>query len=223
MSVIAELRISAEDFELGRIFDLERDATVELETMVPLGTRAVPFFTVHRDETESFESTVRNHPSVRGLREVDAHEDQTLYALDWKSDRDLVIQGIDESEGQLLEATGTASAWQFELRFPSHDHLSRFRTHCEDGHVEIEVERIYNPTSPDSGQWYGVTDAQRETLMYAVETGYYSLPRGISAKELGEEFDISDQAVTERLRRAIVTLVRNTLLATEEDVDTRDE
>ncbi|PSP49806.1 helix-turn-helix domain-containing protein, partial [Halobacteriales archaeon QH_7_69_31] len=33
------------------------------------------------------------------------------------------------------------------------------------------------------------------------------------------EFDVSDQAVTERLRRAIETLVTNTLLLTAEDED----
>jgi predicted DNA binding protein len=51
----------------------------------------------------------------------------------------------------------------------------------------------------------------------AVEEGYYSIPRGISTKELAEEFDISDQALTERLRRAIITLVTNTLAVTGEE------
>jgi predicted DNA binding protein len=47
--------------------------------------------------------------------------------------------------------------------------------------------------------------------MFAVEQGYYSLPRGASTVAIADEFDISDQAATERLRRAIDTLVSNTL------------
>lgn len=41
--------------------------------------------------------------------------------------------------------------------------------------------------------------------------GYYDIPRGCTTKELADELGISDQAVTERLRRAIGSLVRHTL------------
>ncbi|WP_249361517.1 helix-turn-helix domain-containing protein [Haloterrigena sp. H1] len=34
--------------------------------------------------------------------------------------------------------------------------------------------------------------------------GYYDIPRGCTTAELADELGISDQAVTERLRRAIV-------------------
>jgi len=53
--------------------------------------------------------------------------------------------------------------------------------------------------------------------------GYYSIPRQTSTQELADEFGISDQAVTERLRRAIETLTENTLIAMEEDPDTEFE
>ena len=59
--------------------------------------------------------------------------------------------------------------------------------------------------------------AQRETLSHTVEKGYYSLPRRSSSHVIAAEFDISDQAVIERLRRAIDTLVTNTLLLTADD------
>ncbi|MFC7057333.1 helix-turn-helix domain-containing protein [Halovenus salina] len=49
--------------------------------------------------------------------------------------------------------------------------------------------------------------------------GYYSLPRQASTQELAETFDVSDQAITERLRRAIEMLVTNTLLLTADDDD----
>lgn len=71
--------------------------------------------------------------------------------------------------------------------------------------------RIYNPTNPDSGPWYGLTPVQRATLVRAVREGYYSIPRELSTQELADSFDVSDQAVTERLRRAIASLVENTL------------
>jgi predicted DNA binding protein len=65
--------------------------------------------------------------------------------------------------------------------------------------------------------WYGVTQLQRDTLMHAVRGGYYSIPRRMSTQDLADEFGISDQAVTERLRRAIVTLTENTLIAVQDE------
>ncbi len=66
-------------------------------------------------------------------------------------------------------------------------------------------------TRPDSGPDFGLTPVQRETLLLAVDRGYYAIPRECTTLELAEELDISDQAVTERLRRAIVTVVKNTV------------
>jgi predicted DNA binding protein len=41
--------------------------------------------------------------------------------------------------------------------------------------------------------------------------GYYDIPRGCTTNELADDLGISDHAVTERLRRAIVMLVTYTL------------
>lgn len=216
MSVIVNLRIPADAFELGRVLELEDRGTVVLETMVPLAERAVPFFSVHRDHRNGFEEAVRRHPTVESLTEVNSHGDRTLYALDWDAAHDLLFEGLLTHEGTVLNATGTSGSWHFELRFPTHDMLSDFEQYCDDAKIPLEVEHIYNPTRPDSGTWYGLTDPQRRTIARAVRGGYYSIPRRISTKELAEEFDVSDQAVTERLRRAIVTLVENTVIAAEE-------
>lgn len=217
MAVIAHLRIPAESFELGRILDIEHDGTIELENMVPLGEKAVPFFSVSDAVRESFEDSVKNHPSVENIVEVTRHDSERLYSLDWNVGRDVFFQGILELHGQLLSGTGTAHTWEFEIRFPTHEALSEFQEYCSNAHISLEVGRIYNPVRPGTGMWYGVTQPQRETLIRAVQGGYYSIPRRMSTQELADELGISDQAVTERLRRAIVTLTENTLIAMQED------
>ncbi|MFC7133943.1 MULTISPECIES: helix-turn-helix domain-containing protein [Salinibaculum] len=215
MAVIAHIRIPAESFELGRILELESGTTIELETMVPLGEKAVPFFSVTEEVHESFEQRVQNHPSVDDIVEVSRHDNERLYSLDWNIARDVFFQGVMEGQGQLLSAKGTPAEWEFELRFPTHEALSEFQKYCSNAHISLEVGRVYNPVRPGTGAWYGLTPAQRETLVLAVEGGYYSIPREISTQDLADALDISDQAVTERLRRAIHTLVENTLIAME--------
>ncbi|MFC6862250.1 helix-turn-helix domain-containing protein [Halomicroarcula sp. GCM10025817] len=217
MSVIAQVRIPASSFELGRVLEMQGETTIELETLVPLGERAVPFFTVFEESREAFEENVRDHPSVQSIKIVTKHDDRTLYALKWTVSRDLLFEGLKKSRAQLLRGTGMASTWEFELRFRDHEGLSEFQEYCSDAHIPLEVGRIYNPTRPGSGPWYGLTPTQRNTLKTAVEGGYYSIPRKMSTQDLADTFDISDQAVTERLRRAIVTLVDNTLVAAMDD------
>jgi predicted DNA binding protein len=217
MSVIAELTLPARSFELGRILWVEQPTQITLETMVPLGGRPTPFVRVRGDTRATFETSVRDDPAVEELLEIDTHDDETLYSLNWVPSADTLFDKLLEMDVAVLEATGTADAWELQLRFPSHDALSEFRNYYAKRDVEVTIERLYNPTPPEAGQWYGLTPAQREALTLAVEAGYYSLPREISTKELAEEFDISDQAVTERLRRGINRLVSNSLLVTEED------
>lgn len=216
-SVIAEFRIPSADFELGRILHVEGVSTVELESLVPIGDATVPLFWIHNATRDSFVETVRRHPAVNDTSEVDVFEDRTLFTLDWDASQNYLFQAIQRCDGQVLGAVGTPDRWDFEIRFPTHDDLTGFTTDCEDAGIGIEATRVYNPAEPEEGRWYGLTAPQREALVLAVEMGYYAIPRGCTTEELAEELGISDQAVTERLRRAIATLVESTLAATQRD------
>lgn len=215
MSVIAEFRVPSADFELGRILTVEGMSSIELESLVPTGEATVPLFWVYNSTRDSFVEGVQRHPAVNSASEVDVFEDRTLFTLDWDANHDHLFRGISEHEGQLLSAIGTPDTWEFELRFPSHDTLSEFTAHCEDAQISLEMTRVYNPTDPEVGPWYGLTEPQREAIRLAVQRGYYSIPRRCTTKELADELGISDQAVTERLRRAIVALVTHTLVTGE--------
>lgn len=215
--MIVHLRIPADSFELGRILEMNVETTVELMSMVPLGETAVPLFTVYDHDNPGYEEKVKHHPSVNDVRIMSEHDGETVFALEWNVHRDIFFQGLQETQAHIISATGTRDTWEFELRFPDHASLSNFQQFCLDGHIELEVGRIYNPTRPGTGPWFGLSETQRLTLTRAVQGGYYSIPRQMSTKDLAEEFGISDQAVTERLRRAIISLVENTLIVSDEE------
>lgn len=63
----------------------------------------------------------------------------------------------------------------------------------------------------------GLSRAQREALDLAISEGYYSVPRRTTTAELAEQLGVSDQAVIERLRRAMTTLGRKYMTASRED------
>lgn len=215
MSIIVELTIPSDAFELGQILSVEGNTQITLETMVPLGGQPTPFVRVTDGIRGTFEQMVRAQPSVTDIQLVGTHDTEALYALEWDPPAGSLFGTVTEMDAALLGATGSSDRWAIELRFPSHDALSAFQEYYLDCEMPITIEKMYNPTKPDAGPWYGLTAVQRETLTHAVEAGYYSLPRRLSTKELAAEFDISDQAATERLRRGITTLVNNTLLGVE--------
>jgi hypothetical protein len=192
MSVIAELQVTADAFELGTILDVSAEATVELERMVPLGQLAVPFVRVHHAHREAFVNRVSSHRSVKRLQEMDRFESETLNALEWDVSRDVLFSTMEELDAQLMNARGTSTRWKLEIRFPSHGALASFHDRCDDADIDLTIDRTYNPTKPGTSPWFGLTPQQRETLVRAVEAGYYSIPRQISTKELAEEFGISD-------------------------------
>jgi predicted DNA binding protein len=215
MSVLTEVRLSPDDFELGQILSLEEASAVTLETLVPSGDVTVPLFWVYQPIRDGFLDAVQRYPTVTSVTEVDVFEDRTLFRLDWDASQDHLFQCILENGGQILSATGSIEGWDFEVRFPHHDALSQFQTCCEDTHITLEIISVYNPMDPGAGPWYGLSKPQREALVLAVQMGYYDIPRGCTTKELADELGISDQAVTERLRRAIGAFTRHTLLTPE--------
>jgi predicted DNA binding protein len=211
MSVIVELSVSGEDFGLGQVLEVVSGIAIELESMVPMGETAIPFFWVHNSHRDTFTANLAEQDLITEISEIDTLESKTLYALEWDGETDKLFQGIQQQGAQVLSATGTPREWEFELRFPDHEALSDFQRYCNQAQIALNVARIYNPTRPDSGPWFGLTPVQRETLLLAIERGYYEIPRQCTTLELGEELGVSDQAITERLRRAIVTLVSNTV------------
>jgi predicted DNA binding protein len=210
MSVIVEFSLPDDEFELARILPIDDGASVTLETIVPTDDQAIPLVRLHDASREAFEESLRANPGIDDLSIVEDTGSETLYALSWDSTRDAFVQGVREANATILEGFGTPETWTFRLRLPSHGALEAFREYCNDAGIRYTFERIASPTDPDTDPWYGLTQPQREALLRAVEEGYYAIPRRISTQELADELGISDQAVTERLRRAIVTLVTNT-------------
>ncbi|WP_088901353.1 helix-turn-helix domain-containing protein [Halorubrum lacusprofundi] len=212
MSVITEVRISSDDFELGKILNLEGASAIELETLVPSGNATVPLFWVYEPIRDGFLDTVERYPTVNSVTAVDEFEDRTLIKLDWDASQDHLFRCILEHDGQILSATGSPKEWNFEIRFSERESLSQCQDCCADAHITLDLTRIYNPVDPKVGPWYGLSKPQREALTLAVRMGYYDIPRGCTTAELADELGISDQATTERLRRAIGAFTRHALL-----------
>jgi predicted DNA binding protein len=215
MGVIVEVRIPTHRFEFGRRVPTPRDGPTEIERMGAVGDGDVSVFAVSGSFGEGGSDGAPS-PSVDvdGCRfeAVTEFDGEIIYVMTWHTEADRLFGLLDDHGGIVRRGTGTPDAWGFEMRFPSHDAFAAFRADCEDETLGTEIERAYNPTRRGVGAWYGLTPRQRRTLELAVERGYYDIPRRCTTIELADELGISDQAVTERLRRGIVAFVTNALL-----------
>ena len=211
MSVILELSVPRASFTLGRILPDRDDVDYTLEAIVPLGERPVPFIRVHDGDGDRLVEEVTAHPAVSDMSLQTLGTDEQIYSLDWDSESDGFLTAVRECNGHLLSAGGFQGDWQFRLVFPDHESASAFDAELEELGIENGVITVSNPWVPDRGLGDRLTSAQREALELALRTGYYDIPRRGSTSDIADELGISDQAVSERLRRGIATLIEDAM------------
>lgn len=211
MSVIAEFSISAADFVLGKALQNAPHLEVELDKMIPVDAGAIPYFWVSGDDRSEFEATLEREPDLESFAAVDELEDRTLYRAEWDRSVDSFVQTLVQSDVVMQEASGDAETWVFQLRFPDSHELSEFHTACRETGVDIVVERMYNPIEPSVMGTRDLTADQRSLMELAYDEGYFDVPRQVTLAELGDQLDVSGQAVNERLRRGLSSLVETTI------------
>jgi predicted DNA binding protein len=211
-TVVVDLSVPSEAFDLGRVVGPPAGVRVDLVEFVPTGEGAIPYLWVEGDSegVARFEHRVRGADRVADLRVVDAGGDRRLARVDWRRPPGEFL-GACLAEDVLVQAgAGTGERWEFELRFLDSAALGEFQRSCADQGVPISVHRVTDPESAD-GDGYGLTGPQREALLLAFEEGYFDAPRGATLTELGERLGITRQAVSYRLRAGTERLLAATL------------
>lgn len=91
--------------------------------------------------------------------------------------------------------------------------------------VGVKLNRVFALRSEEdtavAKQW-DITPAQEESLRRAVEMGYFTVPREVTASEVADELGISKSAFLERLRRAQHSLFMQLFPGVEETRRSKD-
>ena len=212
MSVIATVSVPAAEFPLGSLLDSDLDVTVTVETTVPTSDGIIPYLWVPLEVVDSVLEGLEADSNVTDVAVVDELDDSALVKIDWADRINGVLESIRQHEVIVTSAVGTPSEWTFRLRFPSYEDLSAFYTNCVERDISVELVQLHEAVSPDSQRRFGLTTAQRELIVSAYEAGYFDVPRKTTLVELGDRLDISDSAVSQRLRRGLAALINSTLV-----------
>lgn len=213
MATEATFTVRAGEFPLGSVFEEYPAATVELERVVPNHDVLIPHAWVYGVRAADVEAAFSAHPGVRGLRLVDAVDDQYLLRVEWDPSYRGVLRALAEARVPLLEAVGTSERWRFRIRGDERDDIAAFYDRCREWDVPITMTEIRPLTPRERATEAVLTDAQREALVLAYERGYFETPRAVTMAELGSELEISQQAVGSRIRRGINCILGETLSA----------
>ena len=220
MSVIFEFTVDNDQFSLGQVLEGPPGMDIELERIVPTGDDIMPFLWVDGTEYEAFEKMVLASDSVADFVALDSVDDGTLYRITWRGDHRDIIRGITGAEGTVLEAFNVDDGWEFHIRFNDHDRLSQFYNYCTDNDISIHVNRTYTLTErAESVKEFGLSNEQREALILALRDGYFDTPSQVSLSELADELGITQQAMSNRVRRGNKQVLTEAFLTSAADTE----
>lgn len=216
-SIIACIVVPADDFVLRSAITPVAGGRVWLERIVPLDDALVPYIRATEDVEGTIETALRDEAAIESYAVVDSVADEVLIRVEWSNRVDGFLDALAETGATVLEGVGENDRWRFRLRFDDRRDLAACYRACADRDVHVDVERVHTPGSrSDVGVRSALTETQRETLRMALEAGYFDVPRGTTLVELADEVDVSDTAISQRLRRGTARLLTAILFEVDE-------
>lgn len=216
MSLVAEFAIPPEALPFGETLIAHPGMRLEVDRVVPTGEFALPFFWVWGNDPDRFIEASTNEPEIRNARLLERIKDGALFRAEWTPNPSLV-DSLRKLDAVIIEGEATAEGWRFQIRAEQRRRVLEFeRVFTEQG-ITISLTSLYDLAEVVEKKRGALTTVQRDTLISAYQEGYYESPRNITQEGLGELFDVSHHAISERLRRGTRNLIVGSLNCSGED------
>lgn len=207
MSVFATATVPTEAFTVGE--RLATDGEVRLERVTESGSRVVRYLWVTDD---GFESVGAELPGPVTAEVVDTVGENAVVRAASPADRVGFFDAVTVTDVEISAGVPDEEGWTVRFRIEDREELVAFVRACAERDVSLDLERVYEPSVPPSvGSELGLTDTQRETLLLALDAGYFDVPRETNVTELADRLGVSDTAVSQRLRRGLSSVLTATL------------
>ena len=181
------------------------DATLRLDGHYVLKSGDIGWrVEVESTNFNAFESGLEADETVASYDTLETEDPYRLYTVELSDAgrRTSILPLLGESGGEFVGGTRAGDEWTIRLRFSDDAALQAFADTVDAReNTSIAVTSIRQDTCDDSAE-FGLTPSQHEALNVALEWGYFDIPRRATLAELADEMGVSDQAVSERLRRA---------------------
>lgn len=223
MSLIAELRLTDARLVLGPSLQAAPGMTLEREWATAADRASDPLLFVWASggDFESFEAAMPEDPTVNGFERVDGGDHRRLYRVIVDRDAGTTNPGpIDRQTGaSRLSIRTTAEGAVLKIRLPDREALTEYISHLRERGFSVELLRAHH-ADDEQGRAYDLSEKQAEALQAAFQAGYFEVPRETDLQRLADQFDISEQALSERLRRGVSSVLAATVGEPDERSDT---
>ena len=214
MGLRAEFDATSPDLVLGPTLDAMPSLEVRVERQYALDpAHPIAFCWVRCADLERLERTLAADGTVDAFECVERTAERTLFRIR-RSDTDVVpaYRRWVSAGGELLECRGVDGRWEVTMRFPDRESFARYHEFLEGRGVQFDLHRLETGPDVDRAASETLTESQREALVLAFEYGFFEVPRETGLSEIAAAFGISNQAVSERLRRGQARLIEEYVL-----------
>ncbi|WP_436343467.1 helix-turn-helix domain-containing protein [Natronorubrum sp. FCH18a] len=213
MTSIADIEIPAEGTGAGELFEAVPSLTCEMERVIASSGHGLWLSGPSQD---AIEDALDDAAAIGGYALINSDEDRWLYDIEFEPDTVDVFELVIQEEGTVLSASASSGTWLLSIRFTDRESVSSLYDRLDEEGVVPTIVRLFD-LAEESHSQCGLTARQYETLVAAIDHGYFEIPREVSMQELSEELGISHQALSERLRRAYRALVTSELNVSEDE------
>jgi len=212
MSLFVTVRLDLPVLETTTENAPDANISIEQQSRCPDGSIDLTVWASGGD-VEALEEGLDVDGSVDRWIAIGGSESRKLYQIRLTKDASSCIDYNGWTDGQavVLSTERTEMGWTVEALLHDRSVLQEFAAGCESNDVPFDLLRISDVEQWEETQRFGLTELQSQTLLTAAEEGFYSVPRQVNLGELAEPLDVSHQALSERLRRGLLSLINNTL------------
>ncbi|MXV64221.1 bacterio-opsin activator [Natronorubrum sp. JWXQ-INN-674] len=213
MTSIADIEIPADGTGTGELFGAVPSLTCEMERVIASSGHGL---WLSGPSQEAIEEALDEASAIGAYAQISSDDDRWLYDIEFEPDTVDIFEVILEEGGTVLSASASSGTWLLSIRFADRESVSSLYDRFDDQGVTPTIVRLFDLAEETNSQC-GLTARQYETLVAAIDHGYFEIPREVSMQELSEELGISHQALSERLRRAYRALVTSELNVSEDE------
>lgn len=163
---------------------------------------------------QAFEHGLGQDPTVGDWTRFSAETDPARYRISLtETGREQLTHPQWSGDGALfLDGRRNRDVWRFRIQFPDEASLQRYVAYCEEKTIPLDPRRLSRSKRSSPTETFGLTPSQTETLVTASERGFFEIPRTCTLEELASSRSVTHQALSERIRRGLDSLIESTLL-----------
>ena len=213
MSLIAELRLADAPLVLRPSLQAAPEMTLKREWATAADRTADPvlFVWASGGDFAAFEAALPADPTISEHECIDDRGDRRLYRVVVNRDVTTNPAPIERETGaSRLSIETTVDGAVLEVRLPDRDALTECIRLLRESGFTVDLLRAHE-ANDGGGREYGLSEKQAEAVREALRAGYFEVPRETDLEELADRFDISEQALSERLRRGVSSVLAATV------------